>query len=177
MCVSGHMCWLTEWDSVFTRTMDAYNGSCRSKHPAALMGRVALASGIARLVLVQRTVQKNSNVKSEPKYLACEESPICAFYFWTLSCSSVALFASTVGWLLCFFVSELPAVSCVQHSFLHLAPQIQTSQRASHTALPVLHSQETSSCNAHILSRRKCKLTFQCDLKLTFLSDTANWHF
>ena len=66
---------------MFTRTMDAYNGLRGSKRPAALMGRVALASGIARLVVVQRTVQKNSNVKSEPKYLACEESPVRAFYF------------------------------------------------------------------------------------------------
>ena len=66
---------------MFTRTMDAYNASCHSKRPAALMGCVALASGIARLVVVQRTVQKNGNVKSEPKYLACEESPMRAFYF------------------------------------------------------------------------------------------------
>ena len=31
-------------------------------------------SGVAPLVGVQRTVQKNGNVKSEPKYLAHEES-------------------------------------------------------------------------------------------------------
>ena len=42
------------------------------KHPAALMGRTALVAGITHLVGVQRTVQKNSNVNSEPKYLACE---------------------------------------------------------------------------------------------------------
>ena len=33
------------------------------------------------LVGAQRTVQNNGNVKSEPKYLPCEESPIRAFYF------------------------------------------------------------------------------------------------
>ena len=61
--------------------MHAYDALCRSKHPVARMGHAALVSGIARLVGVERTVQKNSNVKSQPKYLACEESPICAFYF------------------------------------------------------------------------------------------------
>ena len=45
------------------------------------MGRAAQVSGVARLVGVQRTVQNNGNVKSEPKYLACEQSPIRAFYF------------------------------------------------------------------------------------------------
>ena len=34
---------------------------------------VQVSGGIARLV------QNNGIVKSEPKYLACEESPICAF--------------------------------------------------------------------------------------------------
>ena len=48
---------------------------------ASWMGRVAQVSGVAHLVVDQRTVQKNGNVKSEPKYLACEESPIHAFYF------------------------------------------------------------------------------------------------
>ena len=47
----------------------------------ARMGRVVQVSGVARLVGVQRTVQKNDNVKSEPKYLVCEESPIHVFYF------------------------------------------------------------------------------------------------
>ena len=85
------------------------------------MGRAAQMSGVTRLVGVQRTVQNNDNVKSEPKYLAFEESPIRAFYFWTLSCSPVALLASMVGWLLRF--AESPAVGSVQHSFMHFAPQ------------------------------------------------------
>ena len=38
-------------------------------------------SGVAHLVGAQRTVQNNGYVKSEPKYLACEESPMHAFYF------------------------------------------------------------------------------------------------
>ena len=43
--------------------------------------RMAQVSGIAHLVGAQRTVQNKGNVKSEPKYLACEEYPIRAFYF------------------------------------------------------------------------------------------------
>ena len=50
--------------------------------PHARMGRAAQVSGVASLALVgvQRAAQNNGNVKSEPKYLACEESPVCAFY-------------------------------------------------------------------------------------------------
>ena len=52
----------------------------RAKHHVR-MGHVAHVSGVAHLVgVVQRIVQNNGNVNSEPKYLACEESPICAFY-------------------------------------------------------------------------------------------------
>ena len=52
--------------------------------PGALLcglGFAALVSGVVHLVGVQKTVQKNGNMKSEPEYLACEESSICAFYF------------------------------------------------------------------------------------------------
>ena len=72
-----------------------YDASCRSKCHAR-MGRAAQVSGVPRLVGVQRTVQNNSSVKSEPKYLACEESPIHAFYCQNFSCSLLAFLASTV---------------------------------------------------------------------------------
>ena len=61
--------------------MHIYDASHRSKHHVAQMGRAAQVSGIAHLVGVKRKVQKNGNVKSEAKYLACEEPPIRAFYF------------------------------------------------------------------------------------------------
>ena len=64
-----------------TRTTHAYDALRCSKRHAARMGRAAQVSGIARLVGVQRAIQKNSNMKSEPKYLAFEESPIHAFFF------------------------------------------------------------------------------------------------
>ena len=59
--------------------MHAYDALHCSKHHA-WMGCAAQMLGVARLVGVQRTVQNNGNVKSEPKYLACEESPVRAFY-------------------------------------------------------------------------------------------------
>ena len=63
-----------------TRTTHEYDALRRFNRPVSLMGPAALVSGVARSV--QRTAQKNGNVKSEPqKYLACEESPIRAFYF------------------------------------------------------------------------------------------------
>ena len=43
----------------------------------AQRGRVAQVSGIAHLVGDQKAVQ---NMKGEPKYLACEESLVRAFY-------------------------------------------------------------------------------------------------
>ena len=43
----------------------------------------------SRLVGVQRIVQNNSNVKSEPKYLAYEESSIRAFNFFFFFCRSL----------------------------------------------------------------------------------------
>ena len=64
---------------IVTRSTHAYDASRRSKRHAR-MGRAAQVSGVVRLVGVQRTVQNNGNVKSEPKYLACEESPVRAFY-------------------------------------------------------------------------------------------------
>ena len=39
------------------------------------------ARRVVRLVGVQKAVQNNGNVKSEPKYPACEESPVRAFYY------------------------------------------------------------------------------------------------
>ena len=48
-------------------------------------------SGIAQLVGVQRAVQNNGNVKSEPKYLACEESLAHPFDCWIFLFSSCSL--------------------------------------------------------------------------------------
>ena len=58
--------------------MHAYDASrCSKRH--AQIGHAAQVSGIACLVGVQRTVQNNGNMKSEPKYLICEEPPVRAF--------------------------------------------------------------------------------------------------
>ena len=52
---------------VFTRSTHAYDASCRSKRDAR---RRCEAFLVSCLVGVQRAIQNNSNVKSEPKYLA-----------------------------------------------------------------------------------------------------------
>ena len=57
---------------------------CLAPRQAPMSLHKLQVSGVACLVGVQRTVQNNRNTKSEPKDLACEESPIRAFYFWTL---------------------------------------------------------------------------------------------
>ena len=109
---------------------------------------------------------KNGNVKSEPKYLACEESPICVL-------SSFELFlVPSLYWLLlwadffAFIACESPAVVCVQHSFMHLALQIRMSRRASRAALPILHSQETSTQHRRVL--HVSGIPSGCEYKLTF---------
>ena len=58
-----------------------------------------------KLVRAQERLRSTveSNMKSEHNlYLACEDSPQRAFFFWTFSCSLLALLASTVHWLCCF---------------------------------------------------------------------------
>ena len=174
-----------------SNTYQAYDASRRSKRHAAQMGRVVQVSGIAHLVGVQRAVQNNANVKSEPKYLACEESPICAFYFWTICCSSVALLASVVDWLFCFFFPQSCLLSAAFSTRLCTwLRKICTLQRASRAVLPVLCRQETSFRRCHvmyvsnILPGREHKLTFwawpQIDIpkryrKFTFLSVTDTY--
>ena len=58
------------------------------------IGHVELRSEISRS---SRTTTVKLSMKSGHNlYLACEDSPQCAFFFCTLSCSRLALLASTV---------------------------------------------------------------------------------
>ena len=56
-----------------------YDALRRSKRHVQV-GCTAKVSGVSRLVGVQRAVQNNGNMKSEPKIPGCEESPIRAFF-------------------------------------------------------------------------------------------------
>ena len=76
-----------------TRTMHACDALRHSKRHVVRMGRAAQVSDVAHLVGVQRTVQNNGNMKSDPKYLACEEFPICAF----LLLNSFLFFCHSIG--------------------------------------------------------------------------------
>ena len=62
----------------------------------AWMGCATQMLGVARLVGVQRTVQNNGNVKSEPKCLACEESPIHELLFF---CRSLGFYSGLTSML------------------------------------------------------------------------------
>ena len=110
--------------------------------------RLRCQLGVACLVGVQ-----NGNMKSEPKYLTCARiSKMCFLLLNSFSffCRSLGF---SVGRLLCFFFSELPAVGCIQHSFMYLAPQ-NTCTHVTKSQLhcpPLLPSPRnvvpTSSCN------------------------------
>ena len=75
---------------VYTRTTHAYDASqCHVQ-----MGRAAQVSGFARLMGAQRTVQKNDNMRSEPKYLAVKNLQ------YMLSTFELFLVVLLLSWLL-----------------------------------------------------------------------------
>ena len=73
---------------------------------------MAQVSGVAGLVRVQRTVQTdNGSVKSEPKYLACEECPIRVSAFELLFfCRSLGVYGGLTS-LLFFSQSRQPSAA------------------------------------------------------------------
>ena len=69
-------------------------------------------------------------MKSEPKYLACERISNTLLNSFLFFCCSTGFYGGLTSLL--FFLSKAPAVGCVQHLFMHLAPQVCTLRRASH---------------------------------------------
>ena len=122
---------------------------CLVPRQAPLSMRMAQVLGVAHLVGAPRAVQNNSNVKSEPKYLACKESPICDFYFWTLSCSSVTLLVSMVDWLLCF--ACLRVASCWVRSTLVYALDFARYVRCKGPAALSFPSSAAKKCRPDII--------------------------
>ena len=119
-------------------------------------------------------------VKSEPKYLACEESPIYTCFLLLNSSSSVVLLTSMVDWLLAsfFFFSESPAVGFFQHSFTHLILQSMYIVKGQPHYLSCPPSPRniipTSSCNAHI---KWCLSSWaRTWAQIDIPSVTSNWH-
>ena len=68
-------CFITYLLGVHMRMMP-----CAAPSAHVQVGHAVKVSGISCLVGVQRAVQNNGNMKSEPKIPGCEESPIRAFY-------------------------------------------------------------------------------------------------
>ena len=142
----------------------------------------ALAAGLVGAQRQYKTI--NCNVKSEPNTWLVQDSLIHAFYFQILTCSLLALLASMMDWLLNFLISELPAVSCIQHSFLHLTLSNKYVVKAQqHCPLRPRNVVLTSTCNAWIGDAWVPERAWpeidipKCDRKVTFLSVTAKWHF
>ena len=102
--------------------------------PSAMHGWGALRRCQAVLICggSPKNSTNNRNVKSEPKYLACEEFPIRAFYFRTISCSSVL---SWLPWWAAAFSTD---------SFKHLASQNTYVAKDQPRSPPRLRRQETS---------------------------------
>ena len=124
------------WDNplVFYRSVHVYDASCRSKHHAH--GTGVRHCSFSRSL---KSSRNNSNVKSEPKIPGCEESSVCAFYCWTLSCSLLALLASMVDWPLGFIPCQSRQPSTAFSTrFCTWLRRIRTLRRPSCAVLPVL---------------------------------------
>ena len=149
--------------TLITKTTHVYDASLQA--PCCVDG----ASGIVHLVGVQRTVQKNDNVKSEANtWLVKNLQYVLSTFDSTFSCSSVPLLASTVGWLLCFSFLESPAIGCIQHLIVYGLGSANTYVvKGQLCCLPYhLSSRKTSLCNARIRypalpQARERKLTFR----------------
>ena len=121
-------------------------------------------------------------MRSEPNTWLVQDFPICTFYFQTLSCSLLALLASTTDWLLNFLISESPAIGCVQHSFLHFTlPNTYVAKAQQHCPLRPRNIVLTSMCNAWISDTRVPERAWpeidipKCDHIVTFLSVTDTY--
>ena len=118
-----------------------------------------------QVLLVQRTVQNNSNVKSETKYLACARiSIMCFLLLNSFFCCFLGFYSGQTS--LGFFSQSCQPSAAFSIRLCTRFRKIRKLQRASHAVLPFLCRQETSSRCCHvmhvskILPGRGCKLTF-----------------
>ena len=93
-----------------TRTTHACDASCCAKCHA-WMGHTVQVSGVARSwESKELTVQNNSNVKSEPKYQACEECPrrTCFLFlnYFLFFCRSLGYYRGLTSLLFLFRVAS-----------------------------------------------------------------------
>ena len=156
-------------DYIITRSTHPYDASRCSKRHALMGGCGASVRHCLFILGVQRAAQNNNgNVKSEPKYLACEESPVRAFYCWTLSCS-LGFYSGLTS--LFYSLSESLVVGCVQHSLLHLTLPNTYVAKAKPRCPSRPPSPKKMSSQRHVMHMVSDILPGH-DLKLTFLSAT-----
>ena len=126
------------------------------------MGRTAQVSGVAPFVGVQRTVQNNGNVKSEPKYLAVKNLQ------YVLSTLELCLVLLLLSWLLRWadFFAFFFFLRVASHQLHSVCVYCEGPAVLSSPSSVVRH-QKTLSRHRHvmhvsdILPRCECKLTFR----------------
>ena len=108
-------------------------------------------------------------------YLACEDSPQCAFFLCNFSCS----YLPSWTWLLLYidFVacsfSVLPTVGCVQHSTPQNTYVAEDQPRCS--PCPPLSRNAVLPCPLILISCPACtRLHHQCTWRMSFLHVSAN---
>ena len=111
-----------------TKTTHVHNAShCAMPVRIAHVGRPCGAE-MSEISQSSRTTMVESSMKSEHNlYLACEDSPQHAFFFWTFSRSLLALLPSTVHWLRNF----LNAANRWLHSVLDSAKHVRCGAPAT----------------------------------------------
>ena len=150
-----------------------YDASRRSKRHA-WMGRAAQLSGIACLVGVQRAVQNNGNVKSEPKYLGLMKD-----LQYVLSTVELFLALFLLSWLLRW--TDLLVLFFVRVASRRLRLALTSaldSAKYVRCEGPVTLSSPSSVVKINVARHHVMHVVSDilpgCDLNLTFLSATAN---
>ena len=133
--------------------MHAYDASRRSKHYVQV-GCTTKVSGVSRLVGVQRAVQNNGDVKSEPKIPGCEVSqgqymPSTVELFLFFFFCSLGFYGGLTSWF--YSLSESLAVGRIQHSLLHLTSPNTYVAKAQPRSPPRPPLPKTSSRRRHVM--------------------------
>ena len=175
-------------DSYFnTRSMHAYDALRCAHAPVCLCTCVWGVWGVRSMSEIVRCWFS----RTQRTIPGLWNSPVCAFYFWTVSRSLLALLASAIDWPLCF--SFVRVASCQLCSalvsaldsakYVHCKCPAALSSIAKRRCPPELCPPSTLQWHP-TLSVSHDKLTFQTwaqidiskhDCKLTFLSVTATY--
>ena len=159
--------------SYVTRTARAHDAS---RHAVPVhtvhVGRPCRAE-MSEISQSSRTTTVESSMESRHNlYLACEDSPQCAFFFCTFSCSLFALLASTVHWLRNFlFLTANHRLRSVLDSAKHICCGGPAALPYPSSMVKKLRSSLSSLAGLGILASASSILVSQC----TWCSSTCTW--